>query len=227
VIAEFASVVEAVQCAVEIQQEIANQDSDPTHAHQMRFRIGINLGDVMVDGSDIFGDGVNIAARLQELAEPGGVVVSASVYDQVHNKLSVGFDCLGQQQMKNVVPVISYRVTMGGRAVGRHSFPVDEGPAPQAGAVAASEAGAQRIRDRYEPSTWVSSISDRLANLPRPIAVTLAVSGFLILINVFTGLHRAWFHWPVAALLFIGILRTALRHRPASDRNEDRRRRRE
>src|SRR6266446_4227065 len=124
VIAEFASVVEAVQCAVEIQQEISNQDSDPPHAHQMRFRIGINLGDVMVDGSDIFGDGVNIAARLQELAEPGGVVVSASVYDQVHNKLSLGFDCLGQQQMKNVVPVISYRVTMGG--VGRHRFPVDE-----------------------------------------------------------------------------------------------------
>jgi adenylate cyclase len=225
VIAEFASVVEAVQCAVEIQQEIANQDSNATHAHRMQFRIGINLGDVMVDGSDIFGDGVNIAARLQELAEPGGVVVSASVYDQVHNKLSVGFDCLGQQQMKNVVPVISYRVTMGGRAVGRHSFPVDEGPAPQAGAVAASEAGAQRIRDRYEPSTWMSSISDRLANLPRPIAATLIVSGFLILINVFTGLHRIWCHWPVAALLFIGILRTALRHRPASDRNEDRRRR--
>src|SRR5467141_1434415 len=203
VIAEFASVVEAVQCAVEIQREISNQDSDPPHVHQMRFRIGINLGDVMVDGSDIFGDGVNIAARLQELAEPGGVVVSASVYDQVHNKLSLGFDCLGQQQMKNVVPVISYRVTMGG--VGRHSFRVDEGPTPRAGAVATSEADAQRIRDRYEPSTWMSSITDRLANLPRPIAATLTVSGFLILINVFTGLHRIWFHWPVAALLFIGI----------------------
>jgi adenylate cyclase len=216
VIAEFASVVEAVQCAVEIQQEISNQDSDPAHAHQMRFRIGINLGDVMVDGSDIFGDGVNIAARLQELAEPGGVVVSASVYDQVHNKLSLGFDCLGRQQMKNVVPVTSYRVAMEG--VGRHSFPVDEG---------ASEAGAQRISDRYEPSTWMSSISDRLANVPRPIAATLTVSGFLILINVFTGLHRIWFHWPVAALLFAGILRTVLGHRPASDRNEDRRRRQE
>jgi adenylate cyclase len=225
VIAEFASVVEAVQCAVEIQQEISNQNSDPPHSHQMRFRIGINLGDVMVDGSDIFGDGVNIAARLQELAEPGGVVVSASVYDQVHNKLSVGFDCLGQRQMKNVAPVTSYRVTMG--SIGRHGFPVDEGPTPQAGAAAASEAGAQRIRDRYEPSTWMSSISDRLANLPRPIAATLTVSGFLILINVFTGLHRIWFHWPVAALLFIGILRTVLRHRPASDRNEDRRRRQE
>ena len=226
VIAEFASVVEAVQCAVEIQQEISNQDSDPPHAHQMRFRIGINLGDVMIDGSDIFGDGVNIAARLQELAEPGGVVVSASVYDQVHNKLSLGFDCLGQQQMKNVAPVISYRVTMGGRAVGPHSFPVDESPTPQAGAVSTSEAGAQRFRDRYEPSTWVSSISDALANLPRPMAATLTVSGFLFLINVFTGLHRIWFHWPVAVLLFIGILRTVLRHKPASDRNDDRRRRR-
>jgi adenylate cyclase len=227
VIAEFASVVEAVQCAVEIQQEISNQDSDPPHAHRMRFRIGINLGDVMVDGSDIFGDGVNIAARLQELAEPGGVVVSASVYDQVHNKLSVGFDCLGQQQMKNVAPLISYRVTMGGRAARRNGFPTDESLAPRGGTVAALEGGAQRFRDQYEPSTWMSSIPDRLANLPRPIAVTLTVSGFLILINVFTGLHRIWFHWPVAVLLFIGILRTVLRPRPASDRNEDRRRRRE
>jgi adenylate cyclase len=224
VIAEFASVVEAVQCAVEIQQEISNQESDPPDAHRMRFRIGINLGDVMVDGADIFGDGVNIAARLQELAEPGGVVISASVYDQVHNKLSVGFDCLGQQQMKNVAPVISYRVTTGGRAGGRHGFHVDERPAPQA---KTSEQGAQRIRDRYEPSTWMSSISDRLASLPRPIAATLTVSGFLILINVFTNPHRIWFHWPVAALLCVGILRTVLRHRPASDRSEDRRRRRE
>lgn len=223
VIAEFASVVEAVQCAVEIQQEISNQDSDPPQEHQMRFRIGINLGDVMVDGSDIFGDGVNIAARLQELAEPGGVVISASVYDQVHNKLSLGFDCLGQRQMKNVVPVISYRVAMGG--VGRHGFAAGEGPTFQAGAVAASEAGAQWIRDRYEPSTWMRSISDRLANLPRPIAAILTVSGFLILINLFTSPHRIWFHWPVATLLFIGILRTVLRQRPASDQNEDRRRR--
>ena len=181
----------------------------------------------MVDGSDIFGDGVNIAARLQELAEPGGVVVSASVYDQVHNKLSVGFDCLGLQQMKNVAPVISYRVTMGGRAAGRHGFAIDESPAPQAGALAGSEAGAQRIRDRYEPSTWMSSISDLLATLPRPVVAILPISGFLILINVFTNPHRIWFHWPVAALVFGGILRTVLRQRPPADRNEPRRRRRD
>lgn len=227
VIAEFASVVEAVQCAVEIQQEISHEDSDPTRAYQMRFRIGINLGDVMVDGSDIYGDGVNIAARLQELAEPGGVVVSRSVYDQVHNKLSLGFDCLGQQQMKNVAPVISYRVTMSERAVGRRSFPADESFSPQAGAIAASQAAAQRIYDSHAPSTSMDFVSDWLANLPRPVAVALTVAGFLILINVFTGLHRIWFHWPVAALLFVAILLTVLRHRPASDGREQRRTSRE
>jgi adenylate cyclase len=223
VIAEFASVVEAVQCAVEIQQEISNRDPDPPDAQRMRFRIGINLGDVMVDGSDIYGDGVNIAARLQELAEPGGVVVSSTVYDQVHNKLSVGFDCLGQQPMKNVAPVTSYRVTMSGRAVGRRGFAADDSPPPRTEAVAAPEAGAQRIRDGYEPPTRKRFVSDWLADLPRPIAAALTISGFLILINVFTGLHRIWFHWPVAALLFVGILRTVSRRRPASDGKEERR----
>jgi len=227
VIAEFASVVEAVQCAVEIQQEISNQESDATHGHPMRFRIGINLGDVMVDGSDIYGDGVNIAARLQQLAEPGGVVVSGSVYDQVYNKLSLGFDCLGRQQMKDVAPVISYRVTMSGRAAGRRRSRVDESPTPQTDAVGASEAEAPWVRDRHEPSAGMRFVSDWLANLPRPIAVILAVAGFLGLINVFSGLHRIWFHWPVASLLFIAILWTVLRHKPAAGRKEERRTSRE
>jgi adenylate cyclase len=220
VIAEFASVVEAVQCAVEIQQEISNQESDPPHAHRMRFRIGVNLGDVMVDGSDIYGDGVNIAARLQELAEPGGVVISGPVYDQVHNKLSLGFDCLGQQQMKNVAPVISYRVAMGGEAVGRSS-PVDDGPTPQTDAVAASNDGASRVRERHEPATSTHFVSDWLAD--RAIATPLAIAGFLVVINAFTGLHRIWFHWPVAILLFIVVLRTVNRRKPAADRKEERR----
>jgi adenylate cyclase len=227
VIAEFASVVEAVQCAVEIQQEISNQDSDQSHAPRMRFRIGINLGDVMVDGPDIYGDGVNIAARLQELAEPGGIVVASSVYDQVHNKLSVGFDCLGQQQMKNVAPVISYRVTTAGGAIGRRSFRVDESPASRGDAAAAAQAGAPSIGDTHARSTSMGFVADWFANLPRDVAAALAVSGFLILINVFTGLHRIWFHWPVTVLLFIAILRTALRRRPESDRKEGHRTRRE
>jgi adenylate cyclase len=193
----------------------------------MRFRIGINLGDVIVDGSDIYGDGVNIAARLQELAEPGGVVVAGSVYDQVYNKLSLGFDYLGQQPMKNVAPVISYRVAMGGgRAAGPRSFRVDEGPAPGGpapgvDAIAASEDGAPRIHERYEPATRLHFVSEWLAD--RSVATPLVVAGFLVLINVFTGLHRIWFHWPVAILLFIVVLRTVRRRRPPPDRKKERR----
>ncbi|MET4296058.1 adenylate cyclase [Bradyrhizobium sp. LB8.2] len=218
VIAEFASVVEAVQCAVEIQQEISNQDSDPPPP--MRFRIGINLGDVMVDGSDLYGDGVNIAARLQELAEPGGIVISSSTYDQVHNKLSVGFDCLGQRPMKNIAPVTSYRVTMSGQTAQARSLPPGERLTSQ-GAIAGPQTDAVH-RDRYESSTWMGFVSDGLAKLPRPVAAALTVSAFLILINIFTGMHKIWFHWPVAALLFGAILRTALRHRPESDSKGER-----
>ena len=94
-IAEFPSVVEAVRAAVDVQTELAAfNDAKPASA-QMLFRIGINLGDVIADGSDIYGDGVNIAARLQASAPAGGIVISSTVYDQVRNKVPVGFDFLG------------------------------------------------------------------------------------------------------------------------------------
>jgi adenylate cyclase len=212
VIAEFASVVEAVQCAVEIQQEISSQEPDPAQTQRMRFRIGINLGDVMVEGDDIYGDGVNIAARLQELSEPGGIMVSGPVYDQVHNKLPVGFDHLGQQQMKNVTPVTTYRVAMAGGAIARGGgVRVDESPA-RSRADAASPA----------PSTGLGAVSQWFSNLPRDVTTLLVIAAFLIVINVFTGLNRIWFHWPVAALLFIVILRTLRRRGPGSGRKEDR-----
>ena len=92
-IAEFASVVEAVSCSVEIQQELAVHNRDLPAEDQMWFRIGINLGDIMVENEDIYGEGVNIAARLQQIAEPGGIMISRPVYDQVKSKLSMGFDC--------------------------------------------------------------------------------------------------------------------------------------
>lgn len=222
VIAEFASVVEAVQCAVEIQQEISSREPDPPLANRMRFRIGINLGDVMVEGSDIYGDGVNIAARLEELAEPGGIVVSRTVYDQVHNKLPVGFDYLGQQQVKNVAPVTSYRVAMGGQSVGQRSAPADDGPALWAEPVAAPATG-DLPGDRREPATGLDRVQDWFAHLPRPLAGALTISAFLIVINLLTNPHRLWFQWPVAALLFGAILRTVLRRRPRSDRKQERR----
>jgi adenylate cyclase len=221
VIAEFASVVEAVQCAIETQQEISSEEPDPSPARRMRFRIGINLGDVMVDGADIYGDGVNIAARLQELAEPGGIVISAPVYDQVRNKLSVGFDCLGLQQMKNVAPVTSYGVAMTDGDGARGSLPVDERP-PRREAASPAEQAAPGRRGEQQLPGWMHFLREGLANLPRPIAAALTVSGFLVLINLFTSPHRIWFHWPVMALLFFGIMRTVLRRGRASDKKDDR-----
>ncbi|QRM28505.1 adenylate/guanylate cyclase domain-containing protein [Microvirga sp. VF16] len=210
VIAEFASVVEAVQCAIETQQELAAQDPHLPEAQRMRFRIGINLGDVMVDGSDIYGDGVNIAARLQELADPGGILISGPVYDQVHNKLSVGFDYLGRQQMKNVAaPVTSYRVTVNGT--------MEERP----GIV--NEVATQPASDEHPLKRGVRSSSDWFANLPRPVAAVLVISGFLFLINAFSGLHEIWFHWPTTAMLLIVGLWMVFRRKPTQERQEQHR----
>ncbi len=221
VIAEFASVVEAVQCAIETQQEISAEEAAASPAGRMRFRIGINLGDVMVDGADIYGDGVNIAARLQELAEPGGIVISGPVYDQVRNKLSVGFDCLGQQPMKNVAPVTSYRVAMIDGDGARGSVPVGESP-PRRGAASPAEPAAPELRDEHQRPGWMHFLREVFTNLPRPIAAALTIAGFLVLINLFTSPHRIWFHWPVMALLFISIMRTVLRRGRGRDRNDDR-----
>ena len=93
-LAEFASVVEAVRCAVEIQQELKSRNTELPPDRRMEFRIGINLGDVMVEGEQIYGDGVNIAARLEGLAEPGGICISGTVYDQIENKLTLSYEYL-------------------------------------------------------------------------------------------------------------------------------------
>ena len=111
VMAEFPSVLEAVSAAAEIQQELGVRNARMAPDDQMQFRIGINLGDVMVEGDDLFGEGVNLAARLETMAEPGGICISGTVYDQVKNKLSLEYDFLGAQQVKNIseeIPV--YRV---------------------------------------------------------------------------------------------------------------------
>ncbi len=111
---EFPSVVAAVECAVEIQRRIAEHTAEDPENRRMAFRIGVNLGDVIVEGDDIYGDGVNIAARLQELAEPGGVCISGSVFEQVKGKLGAAFDDMGRQNLKNIAePVRAYRVATG------------------------------------------------------------------------------------------------------------------
>jgi TolB-like protein/class 3 adenylate cyclase/Flp pilus assembly protein TadD len=110
---EFASVVDAVQCAAAIQRRMAGRDQGAPEAKQIRFRIGVNLGDVIVQGSDIYGDGVNIAARLEAIADPGGICISGTAFDQAVKKVDVGFADLGKQRLKNIAePVRAYRVLL-------------------------------------------------------------------------------------------------------------------
>ena len=117
VLAEFGSAVEAVRCAIAVQEELAPRNAGLPADRRMHFRIGVNVGDVMVEGDDLIGDGVNVAARLQTLAEPGSVCISGTVYDQVGSKLTPHFEDLGPQQVKNIAePVRAYRVVRGAGA---------------------------------------------------------------------------------------------------------------
>jgi class 3 adenylate cyclase len=117
VLAEFASVVNAVQCAVEIQTTLKAENARLPPERRMEFRIGVNLGDVMVDGEQIYGDGVNIAARLESLADPGSICISGSVHEQLGNKLALVYEDLGEQSVKNIPkPIRVFRVRSEGEA---------------------------------------------------------------------------------------------------------------
>jgi adenylate cyclase len=118
ILAEFPSVVNAVACAVEIQQRMFARNTEVPQDRRLEFRIGINLGDVIVEGEDIFGDGVNVAARLESIANPGGVTISESVRDHVGNRLDFVFTDLGRQRLKNIEkPIRAYSVSFGNFAV--------------------------------------------------------------------------------------------------------------
>jgi adenylate cyclase len=122
---EFGSVVEALRCATEVQARMAERNAPTPADRRIEYRIGINMGDVVVEDGDIFGDGVNVAARLEALAEPGGICVSARVQEDATGKLDLAFDDLGEQALKNIArPVRAYRVAMGAT-----SAPVQETPA--------------------------------------------------------------------------------------------------
>jgi len=114
ILIEFPSVVDAVRCAMDVQRDMAERNADVTDEQRIEFRVGINLGDIMIDAEDIHGDGVNIAARLEGIAEPGGICISDSSYQQVRDKLSIDFEDMGEQQLKNIArPVRVYRVPIG------------------------------------------------------------------------------------------------------------------
>jgi adenylate cyclase len=185
-LADFPSVVEAVQCAIEVQRELAGRNRSLPNARRMAFRIGINLGDVMLHGGDLFGEGVNVAARLEALAEPGGICISRTVYDQVRNKLTVGFDDLGKQPVKNISePVQAFRVRLDGDATDNGRKPAIP-PRPPSPDQAGSD-HAWRVR--------------RLRHRAIRAAFLIAL---LCVINLVTSPGYLWFLW--AALYFVAHL---------------------
>ena len=192
VLAEFASVVDAVQGAVAIQKELKARNAKLPENRRMMFRIGINLGDVIVEGERIYGDGVNIAARLEGLAEAGGVCISRTAYDQIEDKLPLGYEYLGEKTVKNIPkPVHAYRVLLEpeeaapkvkkkkkGRRTERHSPPIH----------LSVEKGAEEKRRHRK--------SRHRTRFYRYLQVYLSVIGFLFIINMLTDRGTIWFHWP-------------------------------
>src|SRR5579864_6699694 len=115
ILVEFSSVVDAVRCAVDIQRGMMERNAEVSPERRIEFRIGINVGDIIIDGDDIFGDGVNVAARLETLAEPGGSWVSRTVREQVRDKLAFVFEDMGEREVKNIArPIKAHRVRYDG-----------------------------------------------------------------------------------------------------------------
>ena len=235
-IADFPSVVEAVQCAIEVQRELAAPGQDG-----MRFRIGIHLGDVIVDGADLLGEGVNLAARLQSMAEPGGILISQQVYDHVHAKLSAGFEFIGGKRPKNYSrDVAVYRVSDRVWPPRQEPEP-PPGPPPDA-ARQAPLRGAEDLRARVLRHAsvlgivWVGLLAINLATgtplwvqwpaiaFAAAIGMEAAqlctagrtgravwrggvVAGTLVAINAATWTGTPWALWPIGALVAFGLIR--------------------
>ena len=186
-LAEFESVVDAVKSAVEIQRELAKRNAELPTDRRMEYRIGINLGDVMFDGESIYGDGVNIAARLESLSEAGGICISGTVFDHVRNKLDLGYEFLGEQPVKNIaIPVRVYKVLMepeeAGKVIGEKKVQPRKWQRAALIVIAilivmATGAAVWKLYIRLTPSIEVAS-KDKMA-FPLPDKPSIAVMPFV------------------------------------------------
>jgi len=198
VIAEFASVVEAVRCGVEIQEAIGDENRELPADKQMWFRIGINLGDVMQDGGDLYGDGVNVAARLEASADPGGIMVSETVFNLTNRHLSVGYDFAGEQRVKGEeAPIVGYRVRMPGQDA-------EAAPSPAFG----------RVPTRPEPvlpprrSLWRFLMPfSWLGNQKKIVRASIFMIAMFAMINLLTnGFSTIWFVYPSIPFAFFIVI---------------------
>lgn len=213
VIAEFASVVEAVRCAVQIQDAINSENSILSEHERMQFRIGINLGDVMDDQGDLYGDGVNLAARLEALAEPGGIMVSESVYNLTRKQLAIGYDFAGRKSVKEAEePIECYRITMPGS---NHGPKLDEAQSHQS----TGDARFEHPDQEGKVEAAVKSVSNAANNgtdqflrwfprQPKSVQTATVMIGFFLLINLlFSGITTPWFIFPSLPFLLLILLR--------------------
>lgn len=222
-IAEFPSVVEAVQCAIEVQRELGDQQQDPDMA--LNFRIGIHLGDVMVDGEDLLGEGVNLAARLQTMAEPGGILLSQQVYDQVRGKLTVGFDYIGERHPKNFSEGVQvYCVANMANAYPKMHIPEPERATPQTTPHSAAPFSAKasswpedefdEVLNKERPQTGPSGARDGDAPDDAEAALRARgkqfalIFGALCVIDMISG-RGLWAQWPGLVLLTAWLFQAA------------------
>ena len=213
IIAEFDSVVEAVRCAVEIQTALGSRNQLLPDDTKLQFRIGINLGDVIHQCDNIYGDGVNVASRLEALADPGGIMVSKSVHDFAARQLAVGFDFGGNHVAKEgEMPIESYRVRLGGENRAESVEP--DAPPKTKRADRSKDAppnladDARTFADNVQALPTISWYRAWYEAQPKRVRVAVLTIAGLFAINVFfTGLANPWFIYPslpMAAIIWFG-----------------------
>ncbi|MAZ02657.1 MAG: adenylate cyclase [Sneathiella sp.] len=189
-VCEFPSVVNAVQCAVEVQNKINEDNLSLLPADRMLYRIGINLGDVLIEGDDIFGEGVNVAARLEALAPVGGICISGSVFDQVKNKLPKHFEFLGNKTVKNIAdPVPVYSLVLAEMS--------DVYTDASASRLNSENAPKEETEDDRKIRAYVK----RQAAFYRRATAFGAITLMLFFINMATSPDYWWFLWPAAGFV--------------------------
>ena len=207
IIGEFASVVEAVRCAVEIQDAISAENRDLPNLKQMWFRIGINLGDVMDDDGDLYGDGVNVAARLESLSEPGGIMVSENVYKLSCKQLAIGYDYAGTQSVKDgEEPITSYRVRIGGS----NKRPGTDKPMSGVNLLDGDREFDSKPRQiLHQLGNYIDKFLSWYPQQSKGVKASVTTIGILATINVlFTGIASPWFLFPSFPLAVYIYLKT-------------------
>lgn len=194
-VADFSSAVKAMQCAIEIQNKLNKDNTHLPKTDQMPYRIGLNLGDVIIEGDDIFGEGVNVAARLEAMAPVGGICISGPLFDQVKNKFPMTFDFLGNKTVKNIAdPVAVYSLSLNESADNQASI--------------STEAQPENISPAtdHDEDTRLRKMVKKQAAFYRLALIYGSITVFLFVINAATSSGYWWFFWaagPMALVLAI------------------------